>query len=116
MASFTLAIKATLSHPTIGAVAINPPQQSGTPDYASLAYELASGDNSIPVPSAANYAIILFDPNSVTNKTLKGAAPDTGLLLSPNGIMLLSLRSTLSAIIINSSANDTGMITNVIFF
>lgn len=116
MASFTLGIKAIVSDPVQGSISINPPQAGGSPDYASLAYELVSGDNTIPVPSLASYCIILFDPTSTVEKMLKGDPADTGVALLRTGMNVFGLRDTLTSFVIECSANDTGKTTKIIFF
>lgn len=78
---------------------------------------LASGDNTITVPASAVGAVIIFDILSTTVKKLKGAAGDTGVVLSKNKWSVLSFDSApLADFIINSSATDTGKITTIHFF
>lgn len=78
---------------------------------------LASGDNTITVPSSAIGAVIIFDILSTTVKKLKGAGGDTGVILSKNKWTVLSFDSApLTDFILNSSATDTSRVTTIHFF
>jgi hypothetical protein len=114
--TFTLAVKASISSNQLGGIAINPPLQSGPSDYSSLNYELANGDNTIPVPSGATYCLIVFDQASLTVKKLKGIGGDTGVKVGSIGLVLFSIGAAVSSFIINSSAADTGKVTQIVFF
>lgn len=78
---------------------------------------LASGANTIAVPVNSSFAIITFDPASVTTKTLKGVTGDTGVALNPIGFNLLNFNpaSPPASFVITSSALDTGLYTEIIF-
>src|SRR5215471_9226812 len=52
---------------------------------------LASGDNTITVPSTnCTAAIITFGSGSTTVKKIKGAGGDTGITVNPTGTLVLS--------------------------
>ena len=80
---------------------------------------LASGDNTITIPSTnCTAAIISFTPGSATTKKLKGAGGDTGVTLHADGVNLISFPgggATAASFIINSSVLDTGNTTEVLF-
>lgn len=101
-----------------GVVGINPIDiQNNTPPQSSVQDVLALGDNQILVPLLAKGAIIIFDPTSTTVKKLKGAAGDTGVVLSKNSWTVLSFDAPSPVdFLINSSAADTGKYTTVLFF
>lgn len=52
-------------------------------EYAAVAYTLANGVNTIPVPAWAVGVIIRPDPTNNKTLTLKGVGGDTGIPLSP---------------------------------
>lgn len=78
---------------------------------------LVSGDNTIAVPAKAVGCLILFASTSAVVKKLKGAGGDTGITLHPTKWLVLSFTAAAMAnIIINASANDTGLYTEFLFF
>lgn len=78
---------------------------------------LANGDTTIAGPTGSIGCIILLNPASVTVKKLKGIVGDTGVAISKVGWLVLSFDPTIQPlIIINSSAADTGLTTEFIFF
>lgn len=88
-----------------------------TPPLAETQLVLASGDNTITVPSTAVGCIILFDPTSTAIKKLKGAGGDTGIIVSRQLWIVLTFDTTpIANFIINSSVVDTGKTTTVVFF
>jgi hypothetical protein len=77
---------------------------------------LASGDNTITVPTKARGCIIIFGSASTTTKKLKGVAGDTGVTLSKTGFNFIQFEATPPAsFIINSSATDTAILTEIVF-
>lgn len=77
---------------------------------------LASGDNTITVPSTATAAIVVFASASTTTKKIKGVAGDTGITLAKTGKFVLQFDTTPPAsFIINSSVADTGNTTSILF-
>lgn len=80
---------------------------------------LASGDNTITIPSNnCTAAIITFGSTSATTKKIKGAGGDTGITVNPTGTLVLSFPgagTTAASFIINSSATDTGITTEIQF-
>ena len=85
---------------------------------ASVNYlSLANGDNSITIPALAIGCIILFNSASTTVKKIKGAGADTGIALSKTSWLVLSFTAgAMGSFIINSSAADTGLYTEIVFF
>lgn len=78
---------------------------------------LASGVNTITVPTGATAAIIQFAVGSVTTKTLKGIAGDTGIVVAKTGTVVINFDTTAlpANFVINSSALDTGLTTEITF-
>lgn len=78
---------------------------------------LASGDNTITVPSTSTAAIIVFDATSTTTKKIKGAGGDTGITVTKTGKFVLHFDTAAvpASFIINSSVADTGKTTSVLF-
>jgi hypothetical protein len=109
--NYNITVLMQIAQANVGAFVITPPQQTGTPKYSVSAQILANGDNTFTVPTNAAWALIVFDPTSVTVKKLKGAGGDTGITLSANGLALIPVAS--ANIIINSSALDTGLYTRI---
>lgn len=101
---------------TLGPVTIT----QGTPTDANAApitsVILASGDNTITIPSTTCVAaVIQFASGSTTTKKLKGHADDVGIIVTKNGPVLLSFAASgaPASFIINSSALDTANTTTV---
>ena len=91
--------------------------QNNTPPQAALPVILLSGDNTILTPALAKGAIIVFAPTSITVKKLKGVGGDTGIIVGKNSWCVLTFDTpNIVSFIINSSALDTGLYTNIIFF
>ena len=101
-----------------GSKNIHPPDLTNTtPPSFELQDELANGDNTILVPANADGCIIIFDTTSTTVKKLKGAAGDTGIVLSKNKWHVLTFDTTPPTdFILNSAGADTGKTTTVVFF
>lgn len=115
-ASGSVSIQGTVNDLPSGSKTLGPiTQTSAAAVDASTQLELQSGDNTITIPTAAEFVIIVFDPTSATTKKLKGNAGDTGIRVDPAGSVLLPLDATHPTLIINSSATDTGLTTTVIF-
>ena len=87
------------------------------PPFGIIQIELASGDNTITVPVNATAVLINFVSTSVTDKILKGDAGDVGIALKPTGWLFFPIDiATSPTFIINSSAADTGLQTEIMFF
>lgn len=85
--------------------------------YGVTQITLASGDNTITIPTKATGCIIAFDPTSTTVKTLKGVGGDTGVVLAKAKWNVITFDSTPPAnFIINSGAADTSKLTEIMFF
>ena len=83
----------------------------------SISLTLANGANTITVPSTAVGVLILFASTSTTVKTLKGVGGDTGIVLKPTGWIFFTITpGSTGTFVINSSAADTGLTTEIIFF
>lgn len=114
-----VSLRALFESLTTGSKSVVPAdiQNTTPPGSASTRLVLAGGANTIPVPATAKGAIIVFDPTSVTVKTLKGVAGDTGIVLSKNLWSVLSFDTTPTAsFVIDSTGADTGKYTEVVFF
>lgn len=85
-----------------------------------LTLTLQNGDNTIPIPSTNTlYALVTFAPTSATTKKIKGAGGDTGITVHPVNPYLLSFAgggASPASFIINSSALDTGLTTEIRFW
>lgn len=80
---------------------------------------LASGANTITVPSVTNSGcIIQFAAASTCTKTLKGVTGDTGVVLAKVGTNVLNFESgsAPASFCITASAADTGNITTIWWF
>ena len=78
---------------------------------------LASGANTITIPTGCRAVLIAFDTTSTTTKTLKGVTGDTGILLDPVGWNFLRFAaSPPSNFVITASAADTSKNTEITFF
>lgn len=116
--SSTIQLRGYISGLLAGSRSISPTDQTNAdaPNQVTQV-TLASGDNTITVPTKARGCIINFASTSTTTKTLKGAAGDTGIVLDRTGWNVLKFYSTPPAsFIINSSAADTGLLTEITFF
>lgn len=116
--SATVQLRGFFSGLGIGSRSISPTDLTDTTSPAQVTQiTLASGDNTIAVPSTADGCIIIFDSSSTTVKTLKGAAGDTGIVLSKTKWNVITFDTTPPAnIIINSGAADTSKVTEITFF
>jgi hypothetical protein len=77
---------------------------------------LASGANTITVPSWAVGCIINPSVTNTTGMTLKGVTGDTGVPLDPSGPTLLNFPSSPGASFVLTAASLFTTITEVIFF
>ena len=77
---------------------------------------LASGANTITVPTTATAAIIVFDSTSTVTKTLKGVTGDTGIAVTKVGVVVLQFHTTPPAdFCITAGGADTAKTTTIIF-
>jgi hypothetical protein len=85
----------------------------------TLEVTLASGDNTITIPSspATSGCVIVLPSSGGANTKLKGNAGDTGLNIGTNGWVVLTWTTGTppTALILNSFALQTG-VTEIIFF
>lgn len=81
---------------------------------ATVQVVLASGANTVTVPTGATMVIIVFDPASTTDKTLKGVTGDTGIKSGPTGFVCFPVNA-ISSFCITSSAADTSKTTTIMF-
>lgn len=121
MATAEVTISGTVASALTGALDVGPINIVST--NASVQRQqlvLANGDNTITLPTTVTPTgvIIHFAAASTTNKTLKGVGGDTGIRLSKTGPTLLTFDSASlpASIIVNSSAADTGNVTEILFF
>ncbi len=82
-------------------------------------YNLTTGDNTIPIPAGASFALITPPLNNSSLLCLKGSGSDFGVTFAPTPAgtsqpVLLPLQAGQTSIIINASAPVTG-ITTVLF-
>lgn len=78
---------------------------------------LASGANTITIPTGTRGVLIAFDITSTATKTLKGITGDTGVILDPVGWNFLRFAaSPPTNFVIDSSITDTGKKTEITFF
>lgn len=100
----------------IGPLTVSPTNASGH----VIDVVLASGDNTITVPSTPTTSgcIIQFGASSTTTKKLKGIGADTGITVTKTGFAVLcwDTAAVPGSFVINSSAADTGQVTEITFF
>ena len=113
--NFTVSVQIDFIIATLGSFSVIPAQVNGIPKYQITRVTLANGDNTFPIPSGANFCLIIFDPGSGTTKKIKGAIADTGITLNVSTMPVL-IPVASGNVIINSSALDGTLITQVIFF
>lgn len=88
---------------------------NGSNNYTERADTLASGPNTIPVPSWASAMIILPSTSNTVELTLKGAAGDTGIPLGLIQPTLINFDVAPANIIITAASLFTTL-TSFIFF
>jgi hypothetical protein len=79
---------------------------------------LASGNNTITIPTGANGCIVNFAPGSTVTKTYKGVATDAGTQIATTGVGLVLSWVGVTApatFVIACSATDTNQITEIWF-
>ena len=77
---------------------------------------LASGANTVTVPTWAVGCIINPNVTNTTGLTLKGVTGDTGVALDPSGPTLLNFPATTPASFVLTAASLFSTVTEVIFF
>lgn len=102
----------------LGSFQITPAKQvAGVTKFQTSQIELANGANTITIPAAMKYVLIVFDTTSSTVKTLKGIAGDTGIVVAPGTTTSwVLLPITTGSFVINSAGADTGKLTTITFF
>lgn len=73
-----------------------------------LVQTLASGNNSITVPSGSSYVLIQPPSANTVALVLKGVNGDTGVSIHPSNPFLLSLASSATSFVINAASATTG--------
>lgn len=116
--SSLISLRGYISGLLVGSRGIAPTDITNTAGPSSVVQVvLASGTNTILIPSNAYGAIIVFDPTSTTVKTLKGSAGDAGIVLAKNKWNVITFDSTPPAnFVIIASGADTGKTTEITFF
>lgn len=114
--TYSLEVSAQLLLGVLGSVNVTPPKLTGTANYAVLSLVLQNGDNTISYVAGCNFALVLFDPTSLTTKKLKGAGGDTGVSIDGDTLAVIPLVAAGGSFIINSSALDGVLVTRVVFF
>lgn len=99
----------------IGTVVVNQSIAIAVPLGGITLVTLASGFNTIAVPTGATVVIITFAPNNAVGVTLKGITGDTGLVLNKTGVNELQLDATQTTIGITASSIHTTQ-TTIQFF
>jgi hypothetical protein len=84
-------------------------------NYAVTEVTLASGANTITVPSWAEFAVINLPSTNAVVITLKGVTGDTGIVIDPNGVTLLDLNAGSVASFVLTAASATSSPTTVVF-
>ena len=116
----SIVVSGSVSGLQLGGKTIGPITITGTnTDIAggeSLVLVLASGDNTITIPSTTcTAAVVDFPPTSAVVKKLKGVGGDTGLVVSKNGTLVLQFDSPApTSFILNAASADTGT-TSILF-
>jgi hypothetical protein len=85
-------------------------------EHTTTSLELASGANTITVPSWAQGAIIRPDPTNAVAMTLKGVSGDTGIALDLTGPSLINFAASPPANFVLTSAGSTSTYTSIEFF
>jgi len=117
MALSTVNITGSITSSPSGSRSINLVISNSTPPAAETELVLASGDNTIDVPTLSDGCIIIPDSTSTVAKVLKGDTGDTGVGISPTKPTLLTWPDTPpSDFIITTDGADTGKYTRILFF
>ena len=114
----SVTIQGQITGTPVGTVSVGPYNIAGntTNQYQADAVILASGTNTITVPSWAAAVIINFATANAVVVTLKGVAGDTGIALDPNGITILDFNDpTPPANFVLSAASLLTNYTQIIF-
>lgn len=85
-------------------------------NYSQRMDTLASGANTIAVPSWAGAVLIIPNPSNIIALTLKGVAGDTGIGLSVDEPNLVTFSASPPASIVINAASTLGTLTTFIFF
>lgn len=85
-------------------------------NYSQRMDTLASGANTIAVPSWAGTMIIVPNPSNIIALTFKGVAGDTGVAMSPDQPWIVSFAASPPASIVINAASTLGTLTTFIFF
>lgn len=118
MSSGVITVSGSVTSLPQGAWTVGPftltPNASG--NYVQTEITLASGANTITVPSWAAMVIIVPPSNNTQTLTLKGVTGDTGVPISETAPTLLSFTAaTIPANFVITAGGATSAITNIIF-
>jgi hypothetical protein len=110
-------IAGTLTNLAQGSVTVAPPAliPNASNNYAETAVTLASGANTITVPSWAVGCLITPPTNNTQTITLKGVTGDTGVAISETAPTLLSF-TTPPASFVLTAGGATSAVTSISFF
>lgn len=118
-ASGSVSIKGTVTGLLTGTKTVGPitVSNSTASSETHAVIALASGDNTVSVPSTASMALVVFAAASTSSKTVRTVVGDTGITVSKTGPVFLPFDTTSlpTNLYINSSAADTGLTTEILF-
>jgi hypothetical protein len=103
-ASASLAVAGTITGLPSGTATIALTLANATASGQELFTTLASGANSITVPSGTKWVIIVPPAGNSTTLTFKGVTGDTGVVLHPTEPAIISLASSVSTFCLTASA------------
>jgi hypothetical protein len=111
-------IQASLNELPQGSVTIAPLTISPTVDnlYEALVVDLASGANTITVPTWATGVLIIPTSTNTVALTLKGVTGDAGIEIGPASPTLLTFASTPPASFVITAASAVSTPTSISFF
>jgi hypothetical protein len=113
----SVTIQGLLTGTTSGTQYVGPfvlvPNAAG--NYATTEVTLASGANTITVPSWAAFAIIIPPTANAVALTLKGVTGDTGILIDLTSPSLLNFPATPPASFVITAASLTTAPTTIVF-
>jgi hypothetical protein len=84
-----------------------PQQTNAASPFTHQQLTLASGTNTLVVPTGATMLVILPPTTSVVTKTLKGLTADTGIPIPPAAQWILPIAAGVTSIVITAGGIET---------
>lgn len=113
-----VAVSGLITGTPAGTVTVGPYTSPGNTSalFESTTVVLASGTNTIAIPSYANGVIIMPPTSNLIGITIKGVGGDTGIPMSPSEPAMISFPATPPASFVLSAASAMTLPTQVIFY